>query len=58
MKRIGLSDADLAKRLFVGRMTAYRWNHGLKVPTPHMRHALAKLGGIPVADVVWKRTDA
>ena len=54
MRRIGMSDADLAAKLFVGRMTAYRWNRCKKTPTRHMQRALAKLAGLKPDEVDWE----
>lgn len=57
MRTIGLSDVELARRLMVGRATAYRWNKGKKVPSSRvMRKAVAKLGGVKMEDVTWTRT--
>lgn len=56
MRRINLTDLELAAKLCVGRMTAYRWNRARVVPTLYMRRALARLGGVKPDDVTWERT--
>ena len=56
MESIGLNDAELSKRLCIGRQTAWRWNRNLKVPSSKvMRKALTKLAGVRMEEVSWSK---
>lgn len=51
-----LTDAEIAVRLCVSPQSVCRWRKGRKVPTAMARKALAKLAGVPLADMTWGRS--
>lgn len=55
IESLGMTDEALARRLCVSSSTVYRWRKGRKVPTPHIRKALAKAAGVALDDVTWQR---
>ena len=54
----GLTQAQLAERLFVSRSTVAKWENGLGLPNPESMAALEQLFEIPASELATKEPEA
>ncbi len=51
MEAAGVDADELARRMRIGRSTAYAWRNGTRVPSREMQPKLAKQLGVTVAEL-------
>ena len=56
-KAAGMSQGDLAERLFVVRQTVSKWEKGLSAPDSDMLVKLAEVFGVSVGELIGEKTD-
>ena len=54
----GLTQAQLAEKLFVSRSTVAKWENGLGLPNPESMAALEELFGIASQEIATKEPEA